>query len=89
VKIQPGRMVITVGAQETLDSEDAHKALIEKHLEGDWGILGSEDKRLNDEAVVSGEDRILSKYRDRNGHDFYIITEWDRSYTTILLCGEY
>lgn len=89
MKFQPGRMVITAGAQAALHSEDARHALIERHLEGDWGILGADDKRLNDEAVESGEDRILSKYRDRNGHDFYIITEWDRSYTTILLCGEY
>ena len=89
MKFQPGRMVITAGAQEALNSEDARQALIEKHLEGDWGILGAEDKRLNDEAVESGEDRILSKYLDRHGHEFYIITEWDRSITTILLCDEY
>lgn len=89
MKFQPGRMVITAGAQSTLHSEDARQALIEKHLEGDWGTLGADDKQLNDEAVESGEDRILSKYRDRNGHDFYIITEWDRSITTVLLCNEY
>ena len=89
MKFQPGSMVITAGAKETLHSEDVHDALIEKHLEGDWGILGSEDKRLNDRAVESGEDRIFSKYRDRDGNEFYVITEWDRSYTTVLLCSEY
>ena len=82
-------MVITAGSQATLHPEDVHQALFEKHLEGDWGILGTEDKQMNDVAVESGEDRIFSKYRDRNGNDFYIITEWDRSYTTILLCHEY
>ena len=89
MKFRSGRKIITAGAQATLHPEDAHQALIEKHLKCDWGILDIDDKRLNDEAVESGEDRILSKYRDRHGNEFYIITEWDRSITTILLCDEY
>ena len=83
-----GRVVITAGAQSTLHSEDVYLSLF-AHLRGDWGRLGQEDKTLNDRAVKSGDDRILSKYRDRSGYEFYVITEWDRSLTTILLCNEY
>jgi hypothetical protein len=84
-----GQIVITAGAQQTLHQDDVYSALIQKHLRGDWGNLGDEDKNMNDLAVKGGEDRIFSKYCDRNGHEFYIITEWDRSLTTILLCNEY
>lgn len=43
---------------------------------------------MNDRAVESGDDRIFSAYTIE-GHRVYIITEWDRSYTTMLLAEEY
>ena len=55
---------------------------------GDFGDVSEEDWELNEEAVDTG-DRILSAYHDRNGVKFWIITEWDRSATTILLPSEY
>ena len=59
-----------------------------RHFSGDWGNLGAEDKASNDYALKHGE-RILSKYRTKSGQNVYIITEWDRSVTTLLLTDEY
>ena len=53
----------------------------------DWGDTCEEDKKLNDEAIEAGE-RIVAKYETSKGNVF-IITEWDRSYTTILFADEY
>jgi uncharacterized protein YycO len=52
----------------------------------DWGI--SKDKRMNDQAVKNGDDRIMGAYTTSEG-DIWIITEWDRSSTTILFPSEY
>lgn len=59
-----------------------------KYLQCDWGELCEEDKALNDSAVKNNNDRILAKY-SYNNEDIYIITEWDRSTTTILFTDEY
>jgi len=53
----------------------------------DWGDLGTDDKKMNDTGITSG-DRILAKYKNLSG-DIFIITEADRSYTTILFTEEY
>jgi hypothetical protein len=61
--------------------------LINRHGNGDWGDLGVSDKKLNDLAITDGS-RILSAYV-MAGEKVYVITEWDRSYTTVLLASEY
>ena len=53
----------------------------------DWGDLRQEDKALNDQAVESG-DQVMAKYLTSKGK-IWIITEWDRSATTILFPCEY
>lgn len=84
MKFQLGRIVITRGAivHCEVHSIDA-LSLLARHAAGDWGDLGEDDKAAN-ESAVTGDYRILSAYGD-----FYIITEWDRSATTILLKTEY
>lgn len=82
-----GRLVITNGALEVLIQHDIFLAL-DRHIEKDWGELCKEDWELNDYAVKNNE-RLLSSYTDRNGIKFWIITEYDRSATTILLPEEY
>lgn len=82
-----GRTVITANALGTLDMEDVLECT-RKHASGDWGDVCDEDKASNDEAVLEGL-RVLSAYRDRNGTKFWIITEHDRSYTTVLLPEDY
>jgi hypothetical protein len=58
-----------------------------RHMRGDWGDVCAEDKAANNAALRNG-DRILSVYHS-NETKFWIITEWDRSVTTILLPCEY
>jgi hypothetical protein len=59
-----------------------------KHQAGDWGELCEEDIRENDFSVLNGF-RILSAYRTRNDVKIWVITEADRSATTLLLPEEY
>ncbi len=63
-------------------------ALIHRHHCGDWGNLEECDRRANEEALASGE-RILSCYRVADRRRIYIITERDRSRTTLMLPEEY
>ena len=59
----------------------------ERYIKGEWGDLCEEDKQANEEALKYG-DRLLAKYKT-SIDDIYIITEADRSATTILFCDEY
>ena len=63
-------------------------ALIHRHHCGDWGDLGEEDRRTNELSLEKG-DQILSCYQVGGGRRIYIITEWDRQTTTLLLPEEY
>ena len=73
--------------QDELFNDFLHRA-IDRHLSGDWGDMCEEDKALNEEAVRLGNERIMSVYK-QNGDTLWIITEADRSYTTILFPDEY
>ncbi len=86
-KFPLGRTVATRGALAELTAEDIRVAF-GRHCRGDWGDLDAGDKRLNDKALTT-EDRIVSAYHSATGIKFYIITEWDRSMTTVLLAHEY
>lgn len=83
-----GRTVITPGALAKLDPGEATKA-ITRHVTGDWGDLGDEDKEQNEAALRDGDNRLLSAYHSQKGIKFWIITEYDRSVTTVLLPDEY
>ena len=82
-----GQLVITAAAEATLCKEDVHRSL-RRHLVGDWGDVCEFDKAANDQALKHG-DRLLSAYSDRTGTKFWIITEHDRSLTTVLLPSDY
>ncbi len=82
-----GQIVITRGANADLQNEDVLSAL-QRHSRGDWGDVDNEDWESNDEALKNGA-RLLSSYKSSNGVKFWIITEWDRSVSTILLPSEY
>ena len=87
-KFSPGQVVATPGALEAFE-ESFYTACLDKHLDGDWGdALSDEDKASNDSALENGE-RLLSAYLDPSGHKLWIITEWDRSVTTLLLPSDY
>ncbi|RIK66081.1 MAG: hypothetical protein DCC65_10680 [Planctomycetota bacterium] len=82
-----GQTVITSTAMNVLNSEDVHAAL-QRHAVGDWGEVGHEDWAENEISLDQGF-RLLSAYRDRNDRKFWIITEADRSATTVLLPEDY
>ncbi len=84
-----GEVVATPGALEALkEAQQQPKAFLDRHVTGDWGDLDEDDKREN-EYSVSRHLRILSAYRLATGVKIWIITEADRSATTILLPDEY
>ncbi len=87
-----GTLVVTTGVQHLASTNQALAALLYRHLTGDWGDLCDEDKAEN-QFSLENDYRILSHYKftDAEGADarVYIITEWDRSLTTILLPDEY
>lgn len=61
----------------------------ERYVIGDWGDTCEEDQETNEEAIINGE-RILAVYKyPADGTTIWIITEWDRSATTILFPSEY
>ena len=80
-KFDTGEILITTNAQEKLHNEDVFLAL-ERHLNGDWGDCN--DANLSYAAVINGG-RLLSVYHDSNGAKFWIMTEADKSKTTVLL----
>ncbi len=82
-----GRIVATANAISTLCEPDIIIAL-RRHQAGDWGDLCPDDKAANDLAVLDGS-RLLSAYTSESGVKFWIITESDRSITTILLPEDY
>lgn len=83
-----GQLLITPGANDAMIDEDRME-YIARHARGDWGTVCDADKRLNDQAVKDGT-RLLSAYLLRDGQTrIWIITEADRSATTILLPDEY
>lgn len=88
LKFELGQTVITANASETLPAEEVNQAMA-RYMSCDWGDLCEEDKQMNDDAVETGDNRILAMYNSSIGKSFYIITEWDRSYTTILLTEDY
>lgn len=83
-------ILITPGAKAELElSAEGPGVFLARHARGDWGDLCEEDKGANDTAYRCGEGRILSSYKTKTGEKIWIITEADRSATTILLPEEY
>lgn len=62
--------------------------LLNRHARGDWGDVCDEDRQQNDLAAATGQ-RVLSNYQFENGLRIWVITEWDRSATTVLLPEDY
>lgn len=84
-----GQTFITPGAEEAL--ELAGQTAIEflrRHISGDWGELSDDDIKENEFSLAQGF-RLLSRYETTKGERIWIITEADRSATTILLPIEY
>lgn len=90
-----GQIVATRGVVEAVPGPRAFEALL-RHMRGDWGNVCDEDAAANDRALEEGG-RILSAYaidpdkpcKGYGANVFWIITEGDRSATTLLLPEEY
>ena len=82
-----GLLVATPGAIEELTDEDRMNALA-RHCKGDWGDVCPEDWAENEFGIRDGC-RLLSVYHSVKGVKFWIITEANRSATTLLLPNEY
>jgi len=84
-----GRTVATPGALDALIlAGTIPKALLDRHVRGDWGDLDEDDWRANGQALSVGT-RLLSAYALPDGVRVWVITEADRSATTLLLPEEY
>jgi hypothetical protein len=86
VRFPLGQTVITANASLQLATEEVLTA-VKRHASGDWGDLCPEDSLANDEALQHGG-RLLSAY-GQGDNRFWIITEADRSVTTVLLPNDY
>ncbi len=84
-----GQVVATPGALRAFEAAGENLLpYLERHARGDWGELDEEDRREN-EYSLTRHLRLLSAYRLRDGAKIWIITEADRSITTVLLPEEY
>ena len=88
-KFTLGQVLMTVGASEAmLQAQHVPPEFLLRHMHGDWGDLCAEDRQENEQSLRLGN-RLLSSYHTRLDDKLWIITEWDRSATTLLLPGEY
>ena len=84
-----GQTLATPGALSTLaETEQEPMELLFRHVTGDWGDLPEEDIEENRLSVEKGF-RVFSSYKLETGARVWVITEWDRSSTTILIPQEY
>ena len=86
-KFPLGHTVTTPGALAQVPVEEMQAAMF-RHHHGDWGDV-SEDDRLENERSLRDGFRLFSVFHTKVGVKFYIITEHDRSVTTVLLPSEY
>lgn len=84
-----GQLVATPGALAALEKTGQNAMdFLSRHVRGDWGDLPKEDKDENHLSLEKGF-RLLSSYRTSAGDKIWVITEADRSHTTLLLPEEY
>jgi hypothetical protein len=94
-KFSLGRIVATPGAIEALqDACQSASHFLKRHVSGVWGELDPEDREANEQAIAHEDDpgkrsRLFSVYRTRKNVKLWIITEHDRSVTTILVPEDY
>jgi hypothetical protein len=91
-KFNPGQLVMTRGVNDLMAENEEfarHVRLsVQRHLAGDWGDVSDDDRVANELALQEG-DRLFSVYKKEGLPILWIITEWDRSATTVLFPEEY
>lgn len=85
-------VAVTQGVMESFKPSEVNKA-VQRHLNLDWGDMSADDAHANLRAAMEGGGRVLGAYRIRASSempcDLWILTESDRSHTTIMLPDEY
>ena len=89
-----GKVVVTEAVATKMKGDNNFCAFVYmslgRYANRDWGEMDEGDKEANDDAVLSGEDRIFASYkRPSTDEKIWIITEWDHSVTTILFPEDY
>lgn len=90
MKLVSGQTVVTAGVASDMKDGEFNAFVLEslcKHFNGDWGE--SLDKEANDSALLNKDDRMIGVYSKEGLEKIWIITEWDRSVTTVLFPDEY
>ena len=87
MKFTFGRLVITPNALETIPADDICQAL-DRHVCGDWGDVDEHDRQENELALHTGL-RLRSLYQTGTGARFHVLTNAERSSTTVLLPEDY
>lgn len=90
MRFQIGKTYMTAGINAATEDKVFKQEVmmcLQRYSQGDWGGLSEADKQSNDEAIQTG-DRILAAYETTKGR-IWIITEADRSATTVLFPEEY
>lgn len=91
VPMNLGQLSITANVYNMMTDKNFEQFVLKsfaKYVNGDWGDTCKEDQVLNNNAIFKGE-RILAVYNYDSSTTIWIITEWDRSVTTILFPYEY
>ena len=93
MEFKVGRLLATRGVDDRVMEDKKFARFVtnslQRYFNCDWGDLDIHDKRLNESAVRNNNDRIFARYNYDDETSIYIITEWDRSATTILFPEEY
>jgi hypothetical protein len=86
-KFPLGQIVATPHALTAIHPQEILTAL-RRHAQGDWGKLDAEDLKTNERGLTHGG-RLFSEYHSSQNVTFWVITEYDRSATTVLLPEDY
>lgn len=94
MQFELGRLTATYGISAAMEDDAAFQrfvaASLNRYRSCDWGELSATDRQANDAAVRNGSDRILAAYISKElQKKIWIITEADRSYTTVMMPQEY
>lgn len=94
-KFKLGKIVATQGAIDALsEANQLPIHFLKRHMFGDWGDICKRDAQQNNEAIANEGDidkqmRVMSVYKTSKSQTIWIITEWTREVTTLLLPREY
>ena len=92
VNMNLGQILMTAGISNMIEQSEQFAKfcakILKRYARCDWGDTCMEDKVANYYAVTNGGERVVAKYNSTE-EPVFIITEWDRSYTTIMFASEY